>query len=319
MPIISIIIPVFKVEEYIEECIQSVLSQTLAEKELLECILVDDCGGDSSIDIARKIIAEYDGPIKFKIVRREKNGGLSAARNSGIKQARGKYVYFLDSDDILPEDAMESLWERAKQYPGVDIVTGEFLPFPDTGYRAEFHGKNPPEFMEGVELQANYFELMPEIACNKLVRREWLETKDLYFMEGILHEDHHWYVRMYEYLGSLAIVEKVTYLYRQREGSITQNINVLERRRLNFIKIYSDLLAKSGLCDNNWGHFVFGRLYFVRQRSLKEGKAEFGRVAKIFRKAIWQNKRLSFFKKVAIAYLFTNHCHIGIANRLMRL
>ena len=96
---ISIIIPVYNVELYVEECLQSVANQTMTEG--IECIIVDDRGQDNSAAIAKQYIDSYKGDIRFTFIQREKNGGLSAARNTGIEAATGEYVYFLDSDDYL--------------------------------------------------------------------------------------------------------------------------------------------------------------------------------------------------------------------------
>ncbi|MFW5517943.1 MAG: glycosyltransferase family 2 protein [Segatella copri] len=104
---ISIIILVYNVEQYIEECLMSVTNQSITEG--IECILVDDCGQDNSAAIAKRFVDSYQGDIRFTFIQREKNGGLSAARNTGIKAATGKYVYFLDSDDCLVPSAIETL------------------------------------------------------------------------------------------------------------------------------------------------------------------------------------------------------------------
>ena len=104
---ISIIIPVYNVEQYVDECLQSVANQTMTEG--IECIIVDDCGQDNSATIAKHFVDSYQGDIRFTFIQREKNGGLSAARNTGIEAATGEYVYFLDSDDYLVPSAIETL------------------------------------------------------------------------------------------------------------------------------------------------------------------------------------------------------------------
>ena len=88
---VSIIIPVYNVAEYIEKCLYSVIQQKTYN---IECILVDDCGTDNSIEIAEKIINQYNGPISFKLLHHNHNRGLSAARNTGINIATGDYVFF---------------------------------------------------------------------------------------------------------------------------------------------------------------------------------------------------------------------------------
>lgn len=89
---ISIIVPMYQVEQYLAICLKSITDQTMTDG--VECILVDDCGSDRSLFIAKDFIEHYQGNVLFRIVEREKNGGLSAARNSGIDVASGEYVYF---------------------------------------------------------------------------------------------------------------------------------------------------------------------------------------------------------------------------------
>lgn len=119
---VSIIIPTYNVAPYIIECLESVASQTY--QGVIECIVVDDCGTDESIPLAQEFIDSYNGNIKFRICHREKNGGLSAARNSGLFEAKGEFVYFLDSDDYITPNCIESLVEVAKHFPKVEIVQG---------------------------------------------------------------------------------------------------------------------------------------------------------------------------------------------------
>ena len=122
---VSIIIPVYNVEQYVEECLQSVANQTMTEG--IECIIVDDCGPDNSAAIAKRFIDSYQGDIRFTFLQREKNGGLSAARNTGIRAATGEYVYFLDSDDYLVPSAIETLISIADRNGGVDLLPALYI------------------------------------------------------------------------------------------------------------------------------------------------------------------------------------------------
>lgn len=93
---VSVIIPVYQVSNYVERCLKSVMSQTYTD---IECIIVDDATKDDSIVKCERLIVEYGGPIKFRILHHEYNRGLSAARNTGTKVAEGEYLYYLDGDD----------------------------------------------------------------------------------------------------------------------------------------------------------------------------------------------------------------------------
>ena len=119
---VSIIIPVYNVSKYIERCLKSALDQTWKD---LEIILVDDCTPDDSMDIARSVLETSSRSNMVTILKHEKNRGLSAARNTGIRQAKGDYLYFLDSDDYLPVNSIELLADAAIRH-NVDFVIGEF-------------------------------------------------------------------------------------------------------------------------------------------------------------------------------------------------
>ena len=121
-PLVSIVVPVYNVECYVEECLQSVCSQTY---ENLEIICIDDVGSDKSMDIVR-LYATKDSRIN--IVEHEKNKGLAEARNTGLRNLSGDYVFFLDSDDFLSVDAIERL-VRCASMCDTDIVIGGRLYF----------------------------------------------------------------------------------------------------------------------------------------------------------------------------------------------
>ena len=119
---ISVIIPVYNVAPYIAACLQSVMRQTT--QAALECILVDDCGPDNSMEVVSETLKSYKGPVDFKIVRHTQNRGLSAARNTGLAAATGDYIYFLDSDDEITPDCIERLSAPLQKEP-YDLTIGE--------------------------------------------------------------------------------------------------------------------------------------------------------------------------------------------------
>ena len=104
---ISIVVPVYNVEAYIEDCLKSVAAQTY--KGEIECIIINDCTPDNSCAVIEHFVKEYNGPIEFKLLHHTVNRGLSAARNTGIDVATGDYIYFLDSDDEITPDCLEHL------------------------------------------------------------------------------------------------------------------------------------------------------------------------------------------------------------------
>jgi len=237
-PKISIIIPVYHVEQYIMMCLQSVANQTMTEG--IECIIVDDCGDDKSIDLAREFVENYKGKIDFKIVYREQNGGLSAARNSGIEAARGEYLYFLDSDDEITPDCMELMYSLIEKYGKVDLVQGSFY---ETNKEKETASPyDIPEYTDD-QRQIKSFLLRYEGdivgAQSRLVKREFLIKHNLIFKDGIIHEDNYWTFFLAKYVLSMAFCPIRTYYHRYNPTSITGNVNV-HKEALAYREIITD-------------------------------------------------------------------------------
>lgn len=120
---ISVIIPVYKVEPYIERCLRSIMNQTFTDG--VECIIVNDCSPDNSIKIAKKLISEYNGDILFKIISHVHNRGIAATRNTGLKVAKGIYVQHIDGDDYAESTMLEELYKEALK-TDADIIFADY-------------------------------------------------------------------------------------------------------------------------------------------------------------------------------------------------
>lgn len=215
---ISIIVPVYNVEQYIKECFDSIAVQTYNGD--IECIFVDDCGKDNSVAVLEKLITDYHGAIKFSIVHHEHNKGLSGARNTGIRKASGDYLYFLDSDDSITSDCIEKLTALAEKYPGVDIVQGSTKSKLDWFQLAN---KRFPEFSDNFKWIRRTMLLrysIPMTAWNKLVRKDMVVKNGLYFEEGLIHEDEIWNFMLAKHVHSIAFCCDITYMYRENPDGI---------------------------------------------------------------------------------------------------
>ena len=222
---ISIVVPIYNVEPYILECLESVANQKNANG--IECILVDDCGKDKSMEIAEQFVCSYNGPIHFSVIHHEQNMGLSEARNSGIKVAQGEYIFFLDSDDTIVPDCMELLWSYIQKYGKVDIVQGSFYNTPSRIYT-----KSPlnmhPYCNEKAIIKRFYLQYLTIVilAQGRLINVDFLKRNHLFFKPGIIHEDNHWTFFMAKYANTMAFCNVGTYYHRYNPNSITGNVNV---------------------------------------------------------------------------------------------
>lgn len=223
---ISIIIPVYNVAPYIEECLHSVMVQSWQDN--LECILVDDCGTDKSMQLIEERLQTYRGKIDFRIIRHQHNRGLSAARNSGIDAATGDYVFFLDSDDEITSDCIERLVKPLSEH-FYDLVVAD--------YRIVGDGrpKSPLSLVDGQVLKgrevlrAYRYHQWYMLSVNKLCKVDFLRQHDLLFREGIIHEDELWSFQVACLAQSLYVVRAETYIYKIRSGSITVTKNQEQR------------------------------------------------------------------------------------------
>lgn len=242
---ISIIIPVYNVEKYIVECLESVAIQNIDVK--VECILVDDCGGDNSIKVASEFISNYDGPIHYSIIHHNRNKGLSEARNTGITASNGEYLYFLDSDDKLFPNSLQTMWSYTLKYPGVEVVQGNLFS-EDTGGLLFTERRFPKYSNNPTWIKTSFCGLfIPESACNRLIKREVVLKNNLLFMSGWIQEDTLWSYRIHDSISSIAFSTKPTYFYRKNGNSIMHSSG-LEKEANAFAKIfnyvYDDLTQK---------------------------------------------------------------------------
>lgn len=215
---ISIIVPVYNVEQYIKECFDSIAAQTY--KGEIECIFVDDCGQDKSVEILEKMIACYQGGISFSIIHHEHNKGLSGARNTGIRNASGDYLYFLDSDDCLLPKSIESLANKVQQNPNVQVVQGCAK-----GHLEGWLTLNPkiiPEYSDNVYWVQSNWPAFFKTAWNKMVSRTLIIEYGLFFEEGLIHEDDIWNFMLAKYVKSIAFCFEPTYYYRSNQSGIMQ-------------------------------------------------------------------------------------------------
>lgn len=221
---ISVVVPVYKVEQYLDRCVESILNQTYHDFEL---ILVDDGSPDNSGNLCDNW-ARKDSRIN---VIHKSNGGLSSARNAGLDEATGEYVTFIDSDDVIHWDYLAYLLTLCAEN-NADISMGKLIRFsediPDDCRldNVETISRTGKEtlyrfFEDGVEV-SNYVS-----ACCKLYRRSIFEN--IRFPEGRLFEDEYTTYRLYDKAGRIVESEAVLYYYYVNPNSITSNLTIEKR------------------------------------------------------------------------------------------
>lgn len=234
--LVSIVVPVYNVENYIERCLRSIATQSYGNYEV---IIVDDRGSDNSVKIAKDFVAKENSG-RFRILTNPCNKGLSGARNAGLREAKGDYVLFLDSDDYISADCLINLIKPLDTYE-YDVVIGAYT---EVSYSGEcFYGfnTNKYEYKGNVSVLNAYRNgVWYVMAWNKLCKRDFLLQHDLFFKEGLLHEDVLWSFKLFSYAESVYLVKKSTYNYLIREKSIMTSMSV-ERDIQTYIDVFKEI------------------------------------------------------------------------------
>ena len=241
---VSIIIPVYNKEDYIERCVCSVINQTY---RCLEVILIDDCSPDGSMAVARRAIAESEKSkdLEFVFLRHENNLSLSEARNTGIRAASGDYLFFLDSDDALTPSCISLMMELVRMHPGVELVQGYTVSVPDDIYfhteELNYMGYRESNLLYVYEM--NRMRNFPITAWNKLLNRDFVVRNNLFFMKGIIHEDLHWVFYVARCVSRYAFIPETTYLRYYTPNSIMTNLKP-QKSCASIAKILYDVVPK---------------------------------------------------------------------------
>ena len=222
---VSIIIPVYNASSFILDCMESVAKQTVTEG--LECILIEDCSKDNTITVIEEHIKNYKGQVCFVLQKQDNNQGPSAARNRGIREAKGEYLFFLDADDTIMPDCIEVLYGLAKKYDA-DYVQGRYNVNENETLRYENENILPcflDDRREIKRLLLNHNKIL-FTPHNRLVRRQMIIDNNLFFNEEIaVREDFLWMTFVAKYVERFASCGNPTYCRGYNDDSLTNNIN----------------------------------------------------------------------------------------------
>ena len=214
---LSIIVPFYNVEPYIDRCLDSIYRQDLPENEY-EVICVDDCSPDNSISIVEQYAA---GHSNLKIVRNKENRKLGGARNAGLEEAKGNYIWFIDSDDFIEDNVMGRLCAEAEK-DDLDVLHFDYENFPSKEPLRELKST---EVMTGTEMFFDgrfiwYHDLIT--AWRKLYKRSFLLTNGITFAEHIMWEDDDYSINVFAKARKVRHIHLVAYFYCDNPSSVTR-------------------------------------------------------------------------------------------------
>lgn len=278
---ISIIVPVYNIEKYLNECIESIINQTYKN---LEILLIDDGSKDNSGNICDQY-AKIDSRIK--VIHKE-NGGLSNARNRGLEVATGEYLMFCDSDDLFTPNACELLYNEIES-KNADYVIGNYQNCNEDGTlwnNPVFDKIKFLNFKLSIRDYRNSFYIMNSGVWNKIFRKSFIDKLNLKFIEKLPAEDAMFTTYCFIKAQSVYYINDIVYLYRQREGdSISTNatinyfeginkaykhiyLNFKENKEINFYRFYyakSVMYILYKFIDSNLSYE--DKLYVLKQMS----------------------------------------------------
>ena len=262
MPKISIIIPVYNVEKYLNQCLDSILNQTFTD---WECILIDD----GSVDNSGKICDEYGEKDNRFIVIHQKNAGVSVARNAGLQIARGEWIGFVDSDDYIDSNTFEDVLKKI-QGTNVDLVQWGIVLEVD----GEVLLRKFPK--QGILNEKDLFEYFEPSTCHKLFKKSIITANKIMFPEGLtLSEDRYFSFVYYLHCNNVLGIDDCYYHYRiysessthnMTEKNISDEVLVIEKMEQSLLKIenrniqtYKQILINQKIEAKNHSIFLLNR------------------------------------------------------------
>lgn len=255
---ISVIVPIYEVEDFLDECLQSIINQTYKD---IEIICVDDCTLDNSINIVKKYMREDS---RIRLINHERNRGLGGARNTGIDNARGEYIAFVDSDDVLDLSMLEKMECAIRKYDVEAVVCGirRFIGTNEIARCSTFHTlPNPGSRIFNI---ADHKERLTDIwpsAPNKLYKTSIIKQHHLRYQEKLLYEDHYFYYSYFTYVNSFYFIDEPLYSYRaSRPGSITSTLTGRESEVYTVLESLRDIF-KSSFPKDQWER-AYGKICF---------------------------------------------------------
>lgn len=227
---ISVIIPLYNNGPFFRECLESVYNQ--ADAPPFEVIIIDDGSTDNSEEIADSYAHRSDTTVVH-----QRNMGVGEARNTGLRLAKGQYIFFIDSDDVIFPHTLATLWKHVVMHPGVQMVYGKTVVSPDIPARQkrfEMEQYGIKSYDNDLKSVKRFHINVCETVWNRLILREWLVDNYLFFSSQKVQEDFEWQLRAYDFIDDYAAETRIaTYCYNfnLNSNSLTGKLSLLDRRR----------------------------------------------------------------------------------------
>lgn len=249
----SIIIPVYNSEKFIDDTISSVLAQAHHDFEI---ICIDDCSDDNSYTVLEK---HSKKDTRIKVIKLNKNSGVSIARNEGIRNADGEYILFLDSDDRLLEGSLNRIETLIRQDSEPDLIVGKYIVIPDENYpsfESMFKESESTRILDHI----NDFKSYNSVCWFYIYNKKFIDDYGLYFKEARIFEDTEFTARVLCRPSKFTFMSEPFYCHRKREGSLGRSIS--SNDSLSGIKMMielAELYRQPGL-ERTQLNFVLGRI-----------------------------------------------------------
>ena len=217
--LISFIVPFYNVEQYIEQCIRSICQQDIPNDNY-EVICINDCSPDNSVDIIKKLQSEYP---QIRLIEHNKNKKLGGARNTGLKIAKGDYVWFIDSDDYIPTNILKGI-SKTLLSENIDFLHFNYYELRGENL-VEIQNNQDIEVIPGVDLflhPSMNWSRDHIVAWVKIFNRQFLINNSLFFAEDVMYEDNDYAFLCYFFAKRVKHISKSLYIYRCNPGSITR-------------------------------------------------------------------------------------------------
>ena len=229
---VSVIVPVYNVERYLEKCLDSLVNQTLKD---IEIIVVNDGTKDNSQEIIDKYVKKYPKKVKGFI---KENGGQSSARNYGLEYAKGEYIGFVDSDDYVELDMFEKLYNKAKENDFDIAICNLNFVYEETDEKKEFSINMKSDLTDKESLRTHMVNIYP-VVWNKIYKKSLFDTSKLKFKEKVWFEDVEFLYKLVPHVESVGVIDDYLYNYLQRQGSVT---NTFDKRLYNYVENLNDIV-----------------------------------------------------------------------------